>query len=390
MKEEGTQKRQLAKILTQTGLAMMLAVTLLALLVLPACKQKGAKGTAQKVNQQAGAKTVIVRIGDSDTITWEELNDAYHLDRLGRTLGAEQVSKLLDNLINQHLVYLEGVAKGYDKNPDVVEQVERTKRQLINKYVIRDLSPQPAQITDQQIHDYYNQNPDKFKSTLINYLLFNLRKYNGDKPKALADAEKAMKALKGGKEMAKVSEEMLERKEPLTMTVRKDQKSFYGSEFDEAVWSTTEGEFGKIIETTQGYIVFKVMKRETQTLEQAEPYIRTDLAQSSSRSKMDQFYTDLRKKYPVKIDKATLESKVPKGAPGGPIPPPPGVPGLPGAPGAPFAPRGPGMMPQGRPPMISPLNPNAPHAPPAQPMPPTPPGQPTPPTPQAPTPPPPR
>lgn len=375
--KEGRQMRNLAKLLAVTALA----TTFSALLMLSACKPKGTTGAGQKVNPPPAPKTVIARIGDKEVVTWEEFNDMYHLDRMGRNLSSEQVVKLLDNLINQHLVYLEGIEKGFDKNQEILDQVERTRRQLVGRYVLRDLSQAPAQITDKQMREYYDQNPDKFKTTLISYLLFNLRKYNGDKEKARADAEKALKSLKGGEDIAKVSESMVERKDPLTMTVRKDQKTFYGPEFDEAVWSTEEGQYSKIIETSQGFIIFKVTKRETQTFEQAEPYIRNDLAQGSSRNRMDQFYADLRKKYPVKIDQAALDARIPKG-PAGPMPPPPGMPGVPGTPGMPGMHPG-APMPPGRPPMTPPP------PPPPQGMPGTPPGAPMPPGNQPMTPPPP-
>jgi hypothetical protein len=224
---------------------------------------------------------------------------------------------------------------------------------LISRYVIKDLSQQTPQVTDQQMKDYYDKNPDKFKTTNIEYMVFNARKYNGDRDKTKAACEQALAEVKAGANIATLSQTMLDRKTPLTMTVRKDQKSFYGPEFDEAVWSTGEGQVSQIIESSQGFIFFKVIKRETQSYEQAQPFIRNELTQGAGRNRVEDFYTELRKKFTVKVDQAVLDSKVPKGSlgtPGGPGMMPPGTPGM--APGGmpPMAPPGsPGMMPPGRP-----------------------------------------
>lgn len=273
------------------------------------CKSK------EKTSKTEGTKgktkgTVIAKIGGKYEVTWEEFTDTYRLDP-NRKMSEETLNRLLDNYINQYLVYLEGIEKGYDKNPEIVEQIERTKRQLISRYVVREISQKPAEISEQQMREYYDTNNDSFQTTEINYLVFYNRKYENNPQKARKAAEEALSSLKKGEEFMKVAERVYDRKNPnINMSVRKNQKSFYGQNFDEAVWSVPVGEFSNVIETTQGFMVFKVNRREILTYEQAQPFIRSDLMHTTGMNQVEAYYNQLRKKYPVAIQEETLKAKV--------------------------------------------------------------------------------
>lgn len=320
-------KKAIAGNLLKVGVVTIVGLVFL----LSSCKSKGKTGESSGAGAGKGKGTVIAKIAGKYEITWEEFTDTYRLDP-NRKMSEETMKRLLDNYINQYLVYLEGIEKGYDKNPEIVEQIERQKRQLISRYVVREISQKTPEISEQQMREYYDNNKDSFQTTEINYLVFYNRKYENNPQKARKAAEDALSALKKGEDFMAVAERVYERKSPnINMSVRKNQKSFYGQNFDEAVWNVPVGEFSNVIETTQGFMVFKVNRRETLTYEQAQPFIRSDLMHSSGMNQVEAYYNQLRKKYSVTIDEEALKSKVapytqPATPPAQPTPPPEGAP----------------------------------------------------------------
>jgi len=262
-------------------------------------------------NAPPASETVIATILDGEeNITWEELDRNYHVARMRSRISREQVDKLLDNLVRQHLVYLDGIEKGYDKDPEYIAQIERAKRQYINRIAMRKMARERTDVSDDEIRAYYDANREEFSMLELKYLLFSSRKYEKDSDLMRKEAGKALKALKKGMSMEEVGKKFLDRERAFELKLRKNRGSFFGKEFDDTVWGLEPGKFTGLIETQQGIIIAKVINKKSQNFDESKEYVKHILMKEKSMARMDNYYESLKKKYSYQLNEENLERKI--------------------------------------------------------------------------------
>src|SRR5262252_89163 len=74
--------------------------------------------------------------------------------------------QFIDNIILNDLLYGEGQRVGYDKDPDIDQQVNDLRRRLVVQKVVREYQKAPD-ITDEQAKAYYDANPNLYSTTQI-------------------------------------------------------------------------------------------------------------------------------------------------------------------------------------------------------------------------------
>lgn len=95
-------------------------------------------------------------------ITYLQLN---HLLRSNGLDSSDQkiVRKSLDALIDQEVLYQQGVQAKLDRDPEILQAMEMARRQiLVEAYSRRFIYPQSA-ISESDAQSYYNANPDLFQ-----------------------------------------------------------------------------------------------------------------------------------------------------------------------------------------------------------------------------------
>lgn len=120
-------------------------------------------GTETKKNSQ-----VIAKVNDTE-LTVHQLN--YELGLLGQAAAqnADKVAaETLENLVNQQIVMQKAITEKLDRDPQVMQALERARRQVLGqaymgKVAGRDTNP-PSK---QEISDYYNQHPELFAKRRI-------------------------------------------------------------------------------------------------------------------------------------------------------------------------------------------------------------------------------
>ncbi len=94
------------------------------------------------------------------------------VERLLRNLGPQRAaqfnspggkSKLLEELINQELFYVDALEKGLDKEEDFLEEVENMKSELLKQYGIRKILEQ-VEVSDEEAFNYYKENRNQFRT----------------------------------------------------------------------------------------------------------------------------------------------------------------------------------------------------------------------------------
>ncbi len=76
-------------------------------------------------------------------------------------------AELADRFIEEEIYYQESIRAGFDKDEKVQEMVDKYKRSvMVGEFFTREIKPK-AQPSDQEIHDYYESNADKYTTLPI-------------------------------------------------------------------------------------------------------------------------------------------------------------------------------------------------------------------------------
>jgi len=74
----------------------------------------------------------------------------------------EGKKRVVEELVNQELAYLDALEKGLDKDEEFVKQYEMMKEGLLKQYAIGKILGD-LKVTDEDAKEYYNEHPEYFK-----------------------------------------------------------------------------------------------------------------------------------------------------------------------------------------------------------------------------------
>src|SRR5690242_4821343 len=78
----------------------------------------------------------------------------------------ERRRQFVDNYILNDLLAAQGRDKGYDRDPEILRQVDDLRNRLVVQRVMRDYQEPPA-LTDEEVRAYYDQNQRLFSGAQI-------------------------------------------------------------------------------------------------------------------------------------------------------------------------------------------------------------------------------
>jgi peptidyl-prolyl cis-trans isomerase C len=111
-------------------------------------------------------------------------------------LNQQQLNALLGEYINRELVYQDAVAKGLDKNREIMTAMENQRHNIIAGYALRQVANTP--ISDKALQDAYKNLAAKpVKEYRVSHILL----------KTEADAQNVINSLKQGGDFAKLAKE---------------------------------------------------------------------------------------------------------------------------------------------------------------------------------------
>ncbi len=205
--------------------------------------------------------------------------------------------RLLNELINQQLFYLDAVEKEIDKEQEFIKELENAKENLLKQYAIKSLLSK-VQVEEKEVKDYYDNNKEQFKEK---------------------ESVKASHILVDGKE--KADEILSELKNELSFdeAAKKYSKcpsksrggdlGFFNKgkmvpEFEKAAFSMDKEEISEPIKTQFGYHIIKVIDKKDskqKTYEEAKDQIYKQLVGMKQNKKYLERTGELKEKYEVKI-----------------------------------------------------------------------------------------
>ncbi|MBI4688860.1 MAG: SurA N-terminal domain-containing protein [Nitrospirae bacterium] len=119
-------------------------------LVIAGCAKKEEKKTGQ----------YLVKINDV-TITKEYLDKKIEsLPPMAQKMfeGEEGMTKLIENLINQKVLYLEAKKKGIDNDPEYKKNLEDSKEMLLIQSLLKKEMEAKIKVSDKEVKDFYEKN----------------------------------------------------------------------------------------------------------------------------------------------------------------------------------------------------------------------------------------
>lgn len=308
--------------------AMMFATV-----VIVACQTQG---TTSGGSKKSG--TTLAKVGN-EVITMEEFKEK--LDKIPpfykkRVASKKGKMEYLDRLVSEELYYQEAMAKGLDKDPEFLTQLESIKKSILAGKVKKDLMEAKTEVSDDQAKKYYQDNPTEYQTpetVTVKHILFRIK--HGDSEdkkkevKALADKvhqEIASKKITFDAAAEKYSDDKGSAKKGGKLPpIRKGLKS---PEFDTAAFAMSKAdEISKPFEDRRGYNILQFVEKspaELKEYDKVEKQIKRKLQQDSQKTSMDTFTAELKKKYPVEIKEDLLKDE--EGAEDAPA-----VPGMPQA-----------------------------------------------------------
>lgn len=172
----------------KTAFAGLLLIALLPVLV--AC---GKKDNAPEAETQVVAKV------NGDEITVHQLN--YELSTLGQAVGQNLQSnarQVGEQLVNQQLLMQKAVETKLDRDPQIMQALERARRQVLAQAYLDKTVGAPAAPGKEEVIAYYNEHPELFSKRRI----YQIREVVMDKSIPFAEIQSKLASVKSAQEVA--------------------------------------------------------------------------------------------------------------------------------------------------------------------------------------------
>ncbi len=235
----------------------------------------------------------------------------------GDTLSLEEKQEVLDQLVNEKLLYKAALEKGLDKDPKVQKVMVNT---LLRQEVYS--SVRNSDFTDQELQEYFEAHKDEFvvpEKVQIKRILIKVGEDRSEAD-AKAEAERIYKELKADpdkfKELAaKFSEDPYRRRGGDVGFVPRTGKPGLDPEVVDKAFSMEVGTLSEPFKTSEGYnILFVANKRERveRTFQQMKGSVLRKVKNEKLKEMYEQYVAKLRQGANIEINQdklAALEVK---------------------------------------------------------------------------------
>ncbi len=235
----------------------------------------------------------------------------------------ENTPQIREAILNQYIqtIVVSGLAKqsGFDKKPDIKEQLEFYRENfLANEYIKREVAGKITAPED-EIKAYYDSHPDEFKKPEMiraRHILVKVEPSASqkDKEKAKEKANNILKKIKAGENFEKLAEDLSD--DPGSKSKGGDLGFFSRGrmvkQFEDAAFSLKPGETSGIVETQFGYHIIKVEEKKdasTEPYDAVKDKISQKLIQERVKTKVTEFLDKVMKDAKVEIHPEVLGGK---------------------------------------------------------------------------------
>ena len=247
-----------------------------------------------------GSGGKVSAVVNGRVITAKEVDErAASMGSAGRSLTADQRSRLLDQMVVETVLFQEAGRRGLSRDAEVRKLLHDAERQiLIGRLVELLRNEKAAPVTESQVAEFYEANKESFKqpdSFRVSHIL-------------VSDSETAKQALervKGGEPFAKVAEELST--DPSKS--RGGDIGFFSKgqgipEFEAAAAKLKPGEISGVVQTSLGYHILLLTETKPayqKPIEEVKDQIRQGLQSRQGQQAVQAIVKELRSKAQIKI-----------------------------------------------------------------------------------------
>ncbi|MCC7265183.1 MAG: peptidylprolyl isomerase, partial [Candidatus Latescibacteria bacterium] len=252
-----------------------------------------------------GQQLPVARIGEHQLSAAEFAQRAQKMLRQGygdlKVLDQAAKTKLLDGMVSQDLLILEGLARGIDQQPEIAEEVQRTEqRVLIDSLYARQALTGEYRATEEEERRFFTEH--RYNVELLSQQIVCATE---------AEAQEALKALKAGEPFAtlvpKYSLPRLQHRFGPEGEIGWYRLPDMLPELQEPMMQMKEGTFcEQPIKSEMGYHVFLFKARREVPFAQARDLMAKLVVEQKQAADRNRYVDHLRQQYELKADNQTL------------------------------------------------------------------------------------
>ena len=212
----------------------------------------------------------------------------------------EGIQRVIDELINQELLYLDAIENKYDEDEDFIQILEDTKVTILKSYALNKLIANESATLD-ELKEFYSNHKEHFnkdESLVASHILLN----------ELGKAQDVIKELKEGLTFEEAAKRYSScPSKDVGGKLGEFSKGKMISEFEEAAFNMEEGTISDPVKTQYGYHIIKLYERKparTQSFDEVRDQIYKQVVGLKQQNKYLTKIDKLKNKYSVeKINK---------------------------------------------------------------------------------------
>jgi peptidyl-prolyl cis-trans isomerase C len=253
-------------------------------------------------------KKNAIAVVDKEVITKADLNkrlNSYPAQLKDQLQKKEIKVKILDQLIDELLLYNEALDLGYLKNEEYIDQMEQAQKQLLISLLVRDKIDKSITVTDEEIIAYFKNNPEQFKE-------LEQRKAKHILVKSKAQANEISKKLKKGGNFS-----TLAKKYSIDEATAKNGGDIgwfttgrLVPEFEKVAFTLKKGQLSGPVKTQFGYHIIlleDVNVRPNLKLEEVKGQIQQIVSTNKKRNVTNDYLKQLRTKHKISRDVSKID-----------------------------------------------------------------------------------
>jgi DNA-directed RNA polymerase subunit F len=279
----------------------------------------GAHQTSESLTPEQAAK-VLAKVGDRTITLGDYVAALEHMDQFDRLRyqSPGRQKELLGEMINVELLAQEARAKGYDKDPQTQEELRGVLRDAMLAQA-RKGAPTAADIPAVEVKAYFDAHKDEYRDPERRRLSLLVTNTEGEAKAALAQAMKGLTPSQWGELVRAKS--VVKDNGPLDLAGdvglvsppgdERGSNPKVSPEIREAAFTIPKvSEVADHVVKSAGkyYVVRMTIKEDPKerSMAEADRSIRVKLAQDKLRGREADLLAQLRAKFPVQVDDATL------------------------------------------------------------------------------------
>jgi peptidyl-prolyl cis-trans isomerase C len=224
----------------------------------------------------------------------------------GRAPDSRQMQSLIDDYVREEVLYREALASGLDKDDTIV------RRRLVEKMEFLSQELASATPSEKALREYFEGNREKFRipaEVAFSHIYFSTSKRASS---AEGEASRALAGLSSQRisaaQLSSLGDPfMLQNEYPLQ--TQQQVKELFGDGFAGKVFQLEPGAWAGPLRSGYGFHLVRILQKlpsRVPELAEVRGQVLTDFKNRRLQTASEAFYSQLRRRYQVDVDKAAL------------------------------------------------------------------------------------